>query len=246
MVVQAGANSNVFGYNYSTAQVWNCGGGCPDGSGPDICIHGNYPFANLFEENEVVMIMADGEHGQNGPYNTFFRNRTHDKRESILWNSDRVNFVGNANSAGADTDLDDIFEMIGNIFSPRQVRPSMEVIDVYTNLYTGDSGSTPVPVSHRSWKQMNNDEQMENGKNSFLTESSYYYTSRPEFMEGYTWPPFGPHTSLDAAEQVNRLPQRQGLPARERHENGKYTWIAAASESPCLVPGLRPEFLRKN
>jgi hypothetical protein len=70
MLVQAGANCNVFTYNYSTDQYWTG----ESGQGPDLCLHGNYPFANLFEHNIVEHIEADNSHGNNGPYNAFVRN----------------------------------------------------------------------------------------------------------------------------------------------------------------------------
>jgi len=72
MLLQAGANGNVFGYNYS---IETKSDSHPGWAG-DISLHGNYPYANLFEGNIVEHIWIDNSHrGINGPYNTFFRNR---------------------------------------------------------------------------------------------------------------------------------------------------------------------------
>ena len=71
MLVQAGANCNVFSYNYSLEPYQS-----PPLFMSDISIHGNYPYANLFEENKVFAILADDYHGDNGPYNAIVRNYT--------------------------------------------------------------------------------------------------------------------------------------------------------------------------
>ena len=72
MLLQAGANGNVFSYNYAFDPYWS---NFPTNSGGDIVLHGNGPFLNLFEQNIVQNIIIDNSHGPNGRYNTFFRNR---------------------------------------------------------------------------------------------------------------------------------------------------------------------------
>lgn len=74
MLVQAGANGNVFAYNYSTDPYWTQPP-LPTNSAGDIVCHGNYPYLNLFEGNIIQNIVVDESHGINGPYNTFYRNR---------------------------------------------------------------------------------------------------------------------------------------------------------------------------
>ncbi len=74
MLVQAGANGNVFAYNYSTDPYWTQPP-LPANSAGDIVCHGNYPYLNLFEGNIVQNIVVDESHGINGPFNTFYRNR---------------------------------------------------------------------------------------------------------------------------------------------------------------------------
>jgi len=96
MIVKQGANGNVFGYNYSTD---------PNRSEPiadfgaDICLHGHYAFANLFEGNICQNLMIDSTWGPSGPFNTFFRNRV--ELYGIMMTpgasvpSDSETFVGN-------------------------------------------------------------------------------------------------------------------------------------------------------
>ncbi|MBW7913230.1 MAG: T9SS type A sorting domain-containing protein [Taibaiella sp.] len=74
ILVQAGANGNVFAYNYSTDPYWTQPP-LPTNSAGDIVCHGNYPYLNLFEGNIIQNIVVDESHGINGPYNTFYRNR---------------------------------------------------------------------------------------------------------------------------------------------------------------------------
>lgn len=96
MILQAGANGNVFGYNYSLSPYWT-EVSLPSGSAGDMVLHGNYAYANLFEGNIGQNIVIDDSHGKNGPYNTFFRNRA--EHYGIFMNnapaSDRQNIVGN-------------------------------------------------------------------------------------------------------------------------------------------------------
>lgn len=72
MMVKQGANGNVFAYNYSLEPNRS---EFPSNYGADICIHGHFPFANLFEGNVCQNIIVDQAWGPNGPYNAYFRNR---------------------------------------------------------------------------------------------------------------------------------------------------------------------------
>ena len=74
MILQAGANGNVFSYNYSLDPFWT-GVFFPSNSAGEIVLHGNWPYANLFEGNDVGNIVVDNSHNANGPHNTFLRNR---------------------------------------------------------------------------------------------------------------------------------------------------------------------------
>jgi hypothetical protein len=93
MIVQAGANGNVFAYNYSFDPYWTT---VPNNSSGDMVLHGNYVYANLFEQNICRNIVIDDSHGPNGFYNTFFRNRS--EGYGIFFSaadSPNQNFVGN-------------------------------------------------------------------------------------------------------------------------------------------------------
>jgi len=96
MILQAGANGNVFGYNYSIEPFWT-GVSLPANSAGDMVLHGNYVFSNLFEGNIGQNIVIDDSHGSNGPHNTFFRNRA--DLFGIFMNnapaSNNQNFAGN-------------------------------------------------------------------------------------------------------------------------------------------------------
>ena len=96
MLVQAGANGNVFAYNYSTDPFWE-GSPSPSDAAGDLVLHGNYPYANLFEGNIVQNMVIDDSHKNNGPINTLFRNRAESYGFIMFPNppSDRQNIVGN-------------------------------------------------------------------------------------------------------------------------------------------------------
>jgi hypothetical protein len=75
MILQAGANGNVFCYNYSRDPYWTGSIFLPSNSAGDMVLHGNYPYSNLFEQNDGQNMVIDNSHGANGPHNTYFRNR---------------------------------------------------------------------------------------------------------------------------------------------------------------------------
>ena len=94
MLLQSGANGNVFDYNYSIEPFKS--ESLPNDLSGDIVMHGNYPYVNLFEGNIVQNIFVDASHGINGPYNTLFRNRA--ESYGIIISSgagDSTNIVGN-------------------------------------------------------------------------------------------------------------------------------------------------------
>jgi hypothetical protein len=94
MLVQIGANGNVFAYNYSLETFKS--ESAPFDLAGDIVLHGNYPYLNLFEGNVVQNIVVDASHRINGPFNTFFRNRV--QLYGILFSAasgDSTNIIGN-------------------------------------------------------------------------------------------------------------------------------------------------------
>lgn len=93
MILQSGANGNVFAYNYSFDPYWDTQ---PNDAAGDIVIHGNYTYANLFEQNICQNIVVDNSHGANGPFNCFFRNRA--EGFGIFFSADNSpdqNIIGN-------------------------------------------------------------------------------------------------------------------------------------------------------
>jgi hypothetical protein len=127
MMVQTGANGNVFAYNYSVNPVQGEGevnlnkGWIP----PDISVHGHYPFMNLFEGNHVSEIGIADYWGPAGPGNTFFRNRVIDEGIFIYDHTHRQNVVGNETTkiTHADESGRDNIETANVIKNIEQVNP---------------------------------------------------------------------------------------------------------------------------
>ena len=96
LLLQSGSNANVMGYNYSINAYWQQAP-LPTNAAGDLVLHGNYPYANLFEGNICQNIVIDNAHGKNGLHNVFFRNRA--ALYGIIMNnnpaSDSLAFVGN-------------------------------------------------------------------------------------------------------------------------------------------------------
>jgi|GEM_PF-1743758 len=104
MVLSAGANGNVFGYNFSIRHVSD---DLEDGiyeeftdvASADMIFHGHYPFANLFEGNIGHFIYMDDVWGSNGPFNMIYKNRTlyHDESFGLQINdgNPKQNVIGN-------------------------------------------------------------------------------------------------------------------------------------------------------
>lgn len=97
MLVQVGANGNVYGYNYSINPVQSEGDSClnQDWTPPDISIHGHYPFMNLFEGNYVQEIGISDWWGPVGPGNTYFRNFVNGDGIFYKDYSNTQNIIGN-------------------------------------------------------------------------------------------------------------------------------------------------------
>jgi hypothetical protein len=89
MMVQMGANGNVFGYNYSLDSQF------PYGVPEDISIHGHYPFMNLFEGNVVDEIGVGDWWGPAGPGNTLLRNCVKTEGLHVDDHSHTTNLLGN-------------------------------------------------------------------------------------------------------------------------------------------------------
>ncbi|MBN1482901.1 T9SS type A sorting domain-containing protein [candidate division KSB1 bacterium] len=209
MIVQSGSNSNVFVYNYSYNQHWvdeltglpfdkcvpeTLGYWC----GGDICLHGNYPFSNLFEHNWACIIVADGYHGMNGINNWFVRNMTYDD-EQTEGSEIKLYRAGN-------------YVVLGCMMRTTQAAPvdddECSGIDQYGTLY-GTS------YDEHLWVY------------KLGTEDHYwhpcvsvFYDAKPPFS-GLSWPSIGPKTSQGA----DFYDIHQQIPARVRFNSGPLTYI---------------------
>lgn len=73
--LEAGANCNVAGYNYSLNPFWDVPPPAPADAPGELVLEGNWNYANLFEGNIVRNMVVSNGKGSNGPHNVFFRNR---------------------------------------------------------------------------------------------------------------------------------------------------------------------------
>ena len=215
MLVQAGANCNVFSYNYSREQDWNF-----SSQGPDICLHGNFSYSNLFEENNIEWIKADNEHGINGPYNTFVRNIVYDDVAEqyffiTLYEAQNSNVLGCFIGNGGDPFGTAPLQLIGS-------SSSLDT-DIYGFMYY-ENNVPYYPSDHNSTFFGNA------WNNRGLQDVSYYYSDRPNFLDvsytSYSWPSCGPSVLPD--DNIT-----QSIPARGRwFHNVPKTYIIDATQWP--------------
>ncbi len=219
MIIGAGANCNVFAYNYSREQTWN-----HSYTGSDICLHGRYPYANLFEENLVDFIMADPTHGLNGPYNTFLRNKTNDVRIICVFNASTTNVVGNSNTIKVLGEPSWVIGQIYELFTGFDIYPSENVMDLYFHGYPGFPNpywqNVYYNFTHGDWYYWKDDAQwlITWYSRSFLNDISYFYANRPDFLDlNYSWPSIGPRTNLDFDGFIEDI--NEGIPAKDRYND---------------------------
>jgi len=220
MLVQEGANCNVFVFNYSYEQYWTTVLGKPVGGdsqifgygpGGDIDMHGNFPYANLFEHNYCERIVADAAHGENWKYNTIIRNRVtndHDSDRSWIYlrKAPKTTVLGNMRSAVDASEVEYAY------------------CDMYRDVF-GFLGSTG--YSHNYFFQGWGDEE-----NAILADVSYYYASRPTFLPAsYTWPTIGPKVSSGSGSLS------QTIPARARFNQSIKTYLADRVLTPRTASG---------
>lgn len=152
MALQAGANGNVFGYNYSREPIWSEA----FGTGLlafDVAFHGNWTFANLCEGNIVKYIQLEndsGNHGVNGPHNTFVRNRIENDGLSVQ-SSDGIctneNVLANEIPSGSLTLRGSGNYSYGNIVGSTVTPAGTTNVTDYSYYLTNDpSAMPPLPV----------------------------------------------------------------------------------------------------
>ncbi len=100
VLLQAGPNGNVISYNHSTDPFWT-DVMLPANTAGEYVLHGNYPYANLFEGNYGRNMVADSSHGYNGPDNTFFRNQIDEGFFFSLGNTPNMNIINNVFTGSA-------------------------------------------------------------------------------------------------------------------------------------------------
>jgi hypothetical protein len=174
MTIALGANCNVFVYNYSREQTSYE----PQMLG-DICLHGRYPYANLFEQNVVCQISADNTHHKNGPYNAFLRNWVTSppmnrlKLHGPIWLHDAPNTA----VLGCETWMGITENPIDTTGSTTSL--SVDKYGYYNGAYRSHLYMT---IYESSWRL----------NESALGDLTYYYSSRPDYLDmSYTWPSLG-------------------------------------------------------
>jgi len=191
-------------------------------------LHGRYPYANLFEQNCVERITADPTHGDNGPFNTFFRNKVTQSKVLTLANADSSNIV--ANQGVTSVDIPWLIKL-GWTINGYDFRQSSNVFDVYFKYYpnSGDGDLTgETRYSHEEWANFvvnHSDEEVnEVASKSWWNTRSLYRETKPAFVgNDYSWPSYGPPVNLDGILPVIEI--EPGIPAQERFETPDKTYL---------------------
>lgn len=171
MLLQYGANGNVFGYNYSR-ELGN-------DILPDISLHGTWTHENLFEAN-VVERAGVGDYWGPAPYNTFLRNII----EMNLFVEDSSNHT----------------YAIGNEIRGNKLKDVGGSRNKYFKGYHGVNidfqGVVPGGVKRETLIIHGNYETekvyWEEGINDHTIPASYYHKSKPAFLGNRQWPVLGP------------------------------------------------------
>ncbi|MCB0283710.1 MAG: T9SS type A sorting domain-containing protein [Calditrichaeota bacterium] len=218
MVIQAGANCNVFTYNYSYDQYSTEYGFKTTDS--DLTIHGRYPFGNLFEQNHVEEIECDDSHqdkNNNGPYNTFLRNVARDRKMSIK-DTEKINLLGNVIKDGISIDSKSSVatDLFGKFFNDED---EYDLWPGYPHIYSFYWIFNQIIEAF------------------FLYDVSYYYSKRPEFLTAdFTFPSLGPALVLD--EKIS-----QNIPARNRKDLDLKTYNSTPVKPPLKLSLNGPRYL---
>jgi len=171
LVAAGGSNCNVWSFNYSREQLYT-GGGLDDPTYRDLDLHAKWAFGHLFEQNMVEEIGADDACGANGYYNTFVRNYCYDEDEIDIEAMEHWSFLGN---------IKDDFDVSKALRYDADYEPVIDLFGFRDNyLYS---------CSH--W------ENWYFGYSCELKDTSYYYSTRPDFLSlDFTWPAMGPESYL--------------------------------------------------
>lgn len=206
MIVKAGANGNVFAYNFSVHNN-------PQRNKDDSCdfsAHGFYAHANLVEGNVLQFAQSSDHFGPSGPLMTFFRNRVEGTGILITCESHFPVIVGNT------------FER-GGVYLER----GTVGVAAAGNLMQSDA--IPDKIIYNEFRVLRQDEADYPAGFPRLIPS-LFLSKEPAFLEGIPWPCFGPDVSeevlLPAERRYHELcrtlspGQLSGVRA-ERRENVK-------------------------
>lgn len=169
MLVQRGANGNVFGYNFSI-NATSDGTISPFNRITDGSLHGHFPYMNLYEGNVMQEIHSADQWGPSGNGNTFFRNRITREGIQISDRSIEQNIVGN-----------DLRKDATATFTSDIITNEPGVINT---LIHGNKENNTV-----TW-----DPNL--GSNNLI--NSYYLSGAPVFFNGYSWPCLGPEAQYSS------------------------------------------------
>lgn len=221
--IQQGASWNVVAYNYMTWVTTIIAQFGQPRCDRGIFFHGGYPRGNLIEGNDVVCkIEQDQIWGRQGPYNTFFRNRTRDSANGLgdhfsieYWNagipaSPYSSYLANATGELGSGDIDagsDYTWIERNVVRQRINLVTPEPHTVSVNNVIG----TAAPAN---WSTV-------------AIPASFYLSGRPSFW-GATrpWPGIG-------VPQDNFSGTLTRLPAQDLLEGGA---PVAPPQPPVLIP----------
>jgi len=215
MMVQGGANGNVFGYNFSGTQPT---AGLMDGDidNGDISFHGTYPYENLFEGNMALFADADRFWGSNGPYNVLFRNQLRRTPDNICFNLYSTTWYP-ANNGG----IRIIGPYVGGVWQP-------QVFYVFGNTiqyaFCGETFKNVDALYFTTNEAPQNSNNVRIGSEGGEAGYSMYYTAKPSFLTAsYTWPPVG--CKRGGASLT------QSIPARDRYYNETIKTVSSPAYS---------------
>ncbi len=176
MLVQRGANGNVFGYNYSI-NATTSGSISTYHRPPDISIHGYFPHMNLYEGNVVQSIYSADYWGPSGNGNTFFRNRATHGWIKMDDHSIEQNVLGN------------------------EINGTNSVFYTESALVNNTNCINTILHGNNDHGSIVWDNSL--GANNLI--SSCYLSSAPAFFNGNAWPNIGPEFTLGSGSVPAQL-----------------------------------------